>query len=44
MTSGATPKAAKASRTPATNSWALLASRDAEVATNLTRSTPSSEH
>ncbi len=43
-TSGATPKAANASRTPATNSPALRASRDADVATNRTRWAPSSRH
>ena len=43
-TSGAVPKSANASRTPATNSAALDASRDAEVATNRTVSAPSSRH
>ena len=43
-TSGATPRSPNASRTPATNSPALRASRDAEVATKRTRSTPSARH
>ena len=44
MTSGAMPKRANAFSTPATNSPALPASREADVATNRTASTPASSH